>query len=98
MLIPKDKKIRDERYLGQVRGEPCLICGTGGEAHHVMFAEHRGMAQKVGDNWVVPLCHHCHMELHAFGDERSWWDIHGIEPLGWAEKHWSKYKGEHGID
>jgi len=38
------------------------------------------------------------MELHAFGDERSWWDIHGIEPLSWAEKHWAKYLEGHEDD
>ena len=97
-MIPKDRKIRDKRYLGLVRGKPCLICGTGGEAHHIMFAERRGMGQKVGDNWVVPLCHSCHMDLHSFGDEKSWWAIHGVDPIPWAERNWRDHKGDNGIE
>lgn len=84
-------RIRTERYLKHLRGKPCLVCGQGGEAHHVTFAEPKAMALKVGDNWCVPLCHPHHMELHAFGDEKSWWDLNGIEPLKWAEESWSKF-------
>jgi hypothetical protein len=48
---------------------------------------------KVGDNWVVPLCHKCHMELHHYGDEKTWWDLQGIEPLAWAKDNWEKFNG-----
>ena len=49
------------------------------------------MGRKTSDNWAVPLCHKCHMELHAFGDEQTWWDILGIDPIEWAKENWRKY-------
>jgi hypothetical protein len=94
MLIPKTKYIRSERYLKTVRGQPCLSCGRPGEAHHVNFAMRRGISMKVGDDWVVPLCHPCHMELHHFGDEITWWAILGFDPLEWAKASWKKFNGE----
>lgn len=56
-----------------------------------MFAEPNAMSMKVGDNWCVPLCHSCHMKLHAFGDERTWWDLQGVDPVSWARTNWEKY-------
>ena len=38
-----------------MRKEPCLICGKDSEAHHIMYAEPRGVGLKVGDNWTVPI-------------------------------------------
>lgn len=93
MLIPKHIAIRDEAYLKTVRGLPCLICGKPGEAHHVNHAEARGVSLKVGDNWVVPLCHPCHMTLHHYGNEPVWWALEGVDPIGWATKNWEKYNG-----
>jgi len=49
------------------------------------------MGMKVGDNWCVPLCHSHHMDLHAFGDERLWWALQGIEPIPIAEKLFEEY-------
>jgi len=49
------------------------------------------MALKVGDNWVVPMCHPHHMELHAYGDEELWWAMQGIEPLPIAEKLFEEF-------
>jgi len=84
-------KVRDNKYLSIVRGEPCLICGKEGEAHHIMYAEPRGVALKVGDNWVVPMCHEHHMDIHHYGNEKKWWTIQGVDPIEWAKKNWSKY-------
>ncbi len=91
MLIPKTKRLVDEKYLASLRGEPCLVCRQGGEAHHLMRAEARGIGRKTSDNWAVPLCHKCHMELHAFGDEQTWWDVLGIDPIEWAKENWRTY-------
>lgn len=91
MLIPKHNKVRDENYLKTLRGAPCLVCRRGAEAHHLQRAEQRGVGYKTGDNWAVPLCHDCHMELHHFGDEQTWWDLQGIDPIEWAQKNWEKY-------
>jgi hypothetical protein len=56
-----------------------------------MRAEARGVSRKTGDNWAVPVCHTCHMKLHAYGDEQSWWDLEGIDAKEWASKNWDKY-------
>ena len=89
----RSKRERSQKYLKTLRGKPCLVCVYGGEAHHIMFAEPNAMSMKVGDNWCVPLCHSCHMKLHAFGDERTWWDLQGIDPLKWAKCNWEKFNG-----
>ena len=89
----RSKRVRSERYLKSLRGQPCLVRGTGSEAHHIMFAEPNAMGMKVGDNWCVALCHTCHMTLHAFGDEKTWWDLKGVDPLAWAKSNWEKFNG-----
>jgi hypothetical protein len=76
MLIPKHKNIRDEKYLNTLRGSPCLVCRRGAEAHHLQHVGERGVGI---------------MTLHRFGDERTWWDLEGIDPLEWAKKNWERY-------
>ena len=87
----RSKRVRAKAYIKTLQGKPCLVCKQEAEAHHVRFAEPSAMGMKVGDNWCVPLCHTCHMQLHAFGDERTWWDLQGIDPLKWAKKSWESY-------
>lgn len=82
------KRVRDKDYMSYVRGHGCLICGGQSSAHHMRLVEDRAMAMKVGDNWCVPLCHACHMQLHDFGNEELWWGLKGVDPIRWAEKHW----------
>lgn len=91
--MQKEQYVRSERYLRLVRGQPCLICRHPGEAHHIMYAQGRGVSLKTGDNWVVPLCHRCHMTLHHFGDERTWWAVQGVDPIAWAATSWEKFNG-----
>jgi hypothetical protein len=31
------------------------------------------------------------MELHGFGDERTWWDLQGIDPLEIAQQLYEEY-------
>jgi len=85
-------RYRSEKYLWTIRGRPCLVCKHEGEAHHVTYAQPNGLSLKVGDNWCVPLCHAHHMELHAFGDERTWWDLQGIDPLEIAQQLYEEYE------
>lgn len=47
--------------------------GSVSQAHHLTFAQPRARGLKVGDQWVVPLCNHHHGQLHASGNEKSWW-------------------------
>ncbi len=91
-LIPKTKKIRDEKYLKTIRGLPCLVCGRGAEAHHLMCVGERGLGYRSGDNWAVPLCRNCHTDLHRFGNEKKWWNLEGIDVIEWAERNWERYK------
>jgi hypothetical protein len=33
------------------------------------------------------------MKLHHFGDERTWWDLQGVDPKEWARLNWEKFNG-----
>lgn len=86
-------KIRDERYLAEIRNVGCIVCGTMPvHAHHLMRAEERGMALRTGDNWAVPLCPTHHDDLHNFGREDVWWALSGTDPMEWAEENWRAYR------
>ena len=87
-------RYRSKAYLKSLRGKECLLCGFLSEAHHITFAEPNAMGMKVGDNWCVPMCHKHHMELHAFGDERLYWDLQGIDAISIAELLFKKFKEE----
>ena len=90
-------KIRDERYLNEVREMGCLVCGTSPvNAHHLMNVDdskeqQRGIGLRNGDDLAVPLCPKHHDELHRFGRERTWWAIQGTDPVEWAKLNWRKY-------
>ena len=78
--------------------QPCLICGRSpSHAHHVRFAQSKGLALKVSDEFTVPLCAIHHSENHSTGDERSWWQKHNIDPLAIACGLWEESckRGEH---
>jgi hypothetical protein len=51
-----------------------------------MFGEASAMGLKSGDDFAVPLCAEHHRQLHAAGDERSWWAIKGVDPITWLER------------
>ena len=87
--------VRDKVYLIFVRGSRCLACGaTGVHAHHLKMVEAVGQGRKVGDQWTVPLCAVCHDHLHHWGDEQTWWDIRGVDPVGWAKQKWKEYNDQ----
>ena len=92
----KVKKTRAPKYLAEVRGESCLVCGSPPpvHAHHLRHSERRGFGQKVGDNWVVPLCWECHADCHTRGDERDWWANELCEdPIEWATRNYKEWEG-----
>jgi hypothetical protein len=41
----------------------------------------RAAALKNGDNYTIPLCRLHHDELHMFGDEKLFLDLHGIDVI-----------------
>lgn len=66
MMIEKIHPWRSPAYLAWVRDRPCAHCGNPGpsEAHHVIGISGGFLGGKTGDNLAVPLCTHCHRELH----------------------------------
>ena len=52
-----------------------MTCGIEGDtqAHHLMrpWRGIRGMAQRAGDDNVIPLCGTCHAKLHSMGSEEK---------------------------
>jgi len=93
----KPFRLRSFDYLASIRGQPCLQCGSPGEAHHIQYAQPRALSRKSGDQFVVPLCHPCHMKLHNDGmPERTWWALRGIDPVKWAIKSYETWSKEHG--
>jgi len=57
---------RNKRHLDWVRSHPCAFCGRR-DAVHAHHHGPRGVGQKTDDWRVVPLCVHCHAELHSCG-------------------------------
>ena len=63
--------MRSKAYLRWVSEQPCSKCGAPGpvEAHHIKHVGHfSGVGMKASDLLTCPLCHECHMELHATPD------------------------------
>jgi hypothetical protein len=98
LLIPKEKRIRDKAHLAFVANEPCLVCGRRpAQAHHIRFAQPRGLGLKVSDEFTVPLCNGHHDSLHRTGDERAWWARNGIlDPLKFAARLWASSRRRSG--
>ena len=89
LAIPELKRVRSKEHLRFVAGQPCLICGrTPAHAHHIRYAQPRGISLKVSDEFTVPLCAIHHSENHATGDERRWWQERKIDPLAVAAELW----------
>jgi hypothetical protein len=98
LTISEPKRHRSKEHLQYVAQQPCLICGRSpSHAHHVRFAQSKGLALKVSDEFTVPLCAIHHSENHSTGDERKWWQKHNIEPLQIARHLWEESckRGEH---
>jgi Rad52/22 family double-strand break repair protein len=93
LALSELKRIRSKEHLRFVAQQPCVICGrTPAHAHHVRYAQSRGLALKVSDEFTVPLCAVHHSENHATGDERRWWHERKIDPLAIAQELWNTRK------
>jgi hypothetical protein len=89
LAFPEPRRVRDKEHLKFVAAQPCILCSaTPSDAHHVRFAQPRAMSRKVSDEFTVPLCRNHHRELHASGNEASWWHDMGIDPLEIAKDLW----------
>jgi hypothetical protein len=89
LAIPVARRLRDKTHLRFVAKQPCLVCGRQPcDAHHLRFAQSRGLSLKVSDEFVVPLCRAHHRELHRTAKEADWWAKSGLEPISLARKLW----------
>jgi hypothetical protein len=69
LTISEPKRIRSKEHLRFVAQQPCLICGRSpSHAHHIRFAQSRGLWLKVSDEFTVPLCAIHHRQNHATGN------------------------------
>lgn len=86
------RRVRSKLHLRRVAELPCLICNRQpSHAHHVKFAQRRGLSQKVSDEFVVPLCALHHGDLHRAASERDWWQKQGHDPLAIAAGLWDRF-------
>jgi hypothetical protein len=91
LTFGEQKRHRSKEHLQFVASQACLICGRSpSQAHHVRFAQPKGLGLKVSDEFTVPLCAIHHSENHATGDERSWWTERKIDPLSVAADLWAE--------
>jgi len=89
LTISESKRIRSKEHLRYVAQQPCVVCGRmPSHAHHVRYAQPRGLGLKVSDEFTVPLCAIHHSDNHTTGDERAWWAKHTINPLQIARELW----------
>ena len=91
LTISEPKRIRCKEHLRFVASQPCLICGRSpSQAHHVRYAQSRGLSLKVSDEFTVPLCAIHHHHIHTTGKEREWWQERNIDPLKVASSLWKE--------
>jgi hypothetical protein len=89
--IGQSKRIRSKDHLRYVASQPCAVCGrTPSHAHHVRYAQPRGLGLKVSDEFTVPLCATHHHHLHDTTREREWWLERKIDPLIIARALWQQ--------
>jgi Rad52/22 family double-strand break repair protein len=91
LTIGEPKRHRSKDHLQYVAKQPCLVCGRSPtHAHHIRFAQSKGLGLKVSDEFAVPLCAIHHSENHTTGDERGWWAARNVDPLAVASKLWDE--------
>jgi DNA recombination protein Rad52 len=89
LTIGEPKRIRSKEHLRYVASQPCLICGRSpAHAHHLRFAQAKGLGLKVSDEFTVPLCAIHHHDMHKTAREREWWQERKIDPLIVARELW----------
>jgi hypothetical protein len=91
LTFPEPRRQRNKIHLRFVTKQPCVICGRQPcDAHHLRFAQTRGLGLKVSDEFTVPLCRGHHRELHRAGNEPQWWAARSIDALDAARKFWTE--------
>jgi hypothetical protein len=91
LTFGEPKRIRCKEHLRFVASQPCLICGRSpSHAHHVRYAQSKGLSIKVSDEFTVPLCAIHHNQIHTTGKEREWWQERNIDPVKIASGFWQQ--------
>jgi hypothetical protein len=91
LTISEPKRIRCKEHLRFVAAQPCLICGRSpSHAHHVRYAQSRGLTLRSAMKFTVPLCAIHHHQIHTTGKEREWWQRRNIDPLKVAGGLWQQ--------
>jgi hypothetical protein len=91
LTISEPRRLRDKIHLRFVAKKPCLICERlPCDAHHLRFAQGRGLGLKVSDEFTVPLCRGHHREVHRAGNEVRWWENAGIDATTIARELWTE--------
>lgn len=92
LTLSEPKRHRSKDHLRFVARQACLICGRlPSHAHHIRYAQSRGLGLKVSDEFTVPLCAIHHDQLHATGNERQWWEKQKLDPLTVAQTLWKRH-------
>jgi len=61
------KKLRND-YKSWAKKRPCLVNNiVGVDGHHIRMKHNCGMGLKPPDEYIIPLDHELHMELHTMG-------------------------------
>ena len=101
--LHKRPHIADKAHLRFIRGLPCLVCGSPGEAAHVRYGSvqhgkvETGTGRKPDDRWCVPLCashHRTGSDAQHNAAEGPWWVQQGIDPLTIAALLYSASKAD----
>jgi ERF superfamily len=89
VAVPRRYRNRDHlRYIAQ---QACLVCGRKpSDPHHLRHVQPRALGRKASDEFAVPLCRSHHRAVHRAGDERTWWQTAGIDPVKVARKLWKQ--------
>ena len=79
-MFPKDKPLRDRKYLDSYRDAACYACG----AHdgtvvgaHIRHGHGGGIGLKPDDFYVMPLCYACHAE-QGQSEAAFWSRVDGV--------------------
>ena len=62
--------------------EHCIICGNKKDhLHEIFFGSNRKKSMQY--NFVIPLCHECHTEMHRNKEWQEYWHVKG-------QKYWEE--------
>lgn len=91
---------REKAYHLSVMSLPCMGCCVtpAGVAHHPLMRSPLQRWRR-DHEFVVPVCHDCHVDIHTFyGNERIWADAMGATlPMVYAEELREKAISEGGL-